>query len=89
MSSMLLQVSWGKGQKLLAAQLINTLHCVFSPSSQQSEKESLQKGRDPILSILGEAKQDVIGLCPQVYKETILSQIQILNLVKEFRKNHS
>lgn len=54
--------------------------CVLSPPAQQSEKESLLKERDHILSTLGETKQNLTGLCQQVCKEAALSpeQIQIL-----------
>lgn len=37
-------------------------------------EETSHKGGDSISSTLGEAKQDVTGLCPQGYKEVILSQ---------------
>lgn len=63
----------------LSGDTVNTV--VFSLSSaQQSEKESLLKERDHILSTLGETKQNLTGLCQQVCKEAALSpeQIQIL-----------
>lgn len=52
------------------------------PSAQQSEKESLLKERDLILSTLGETKQNLTGLCQQVCKEAALSQEQIQILAK-------
>ncbi|XP_005345408.1 transcription regulator protein BACH1 [Microtus ochrogaster] len=49
---------------------------------EQSEKESLLKERDLILSTLGETKQNLTGLCQQVCKEAALSQEQIQILAK-------
>lgn len=54
----------------------------MSPMLQQSEKESLLKERDHILSTLGETKQNLTGLCQQVCKEAALSQEQIQILAK-------
>ena len=64
----------GKGQKLLAAEFINTLHCVLSPSSHSNRKGRTAKGKRSHLSTLGKAKLDVSGLCTQAYKDTVLSQ---------------
>ena len=56
-----------KAKILLAAGLIiNITHCVSFLLHNKMKRRAL--------STLGEAKQDVIGLCPQVYKGTILSQ---------------
>ncbi|KAM7133343.1 transcription regulator protein BACH1 isoform 2-T5 [Molossus nigricans] len=61
------------------------LDCIQNLESEiekLSEKESLLKERDHILSTLGETKQNLTGLCQQVCKEAALSQEQIQILAK-------
>ncbi|KAL8190605.1 UNVERIFIED_CONTAM: hypothetical protein K2H54_056184, partial [Gekko kuhli] len=48
----------------------------------QSEKESLLKEKDHILSTLSETKQNLTGLCQQMCKEAALSHEQIQILAK-------
>ncbi|KAM6447483.1 transcription regulator protein BACH1 isoform 1-T4 [Liasis olivaceus] len=62
------------------------LDCIQNLESEieklQNEKENLLKEKDHILSTLAETKQNLTGLCQQVFKEAALSHEQIQILAK-------
>ncbi|XP_030323683.1 transcription regulator protein BACH1 isoform X1 [Calypte anna] len=62
------------------------LDCIQNLESEieklQNEKENLLKERNHILSTLGETKENLTGLCQQVFKEAALSHEQIQILAK-------
>ncbi|XP_060129605.1 transcription regulator protein BACH1 isoform X1 [Zootoca vivipara] len=59
---------------------IQNLECEIE--KLQNEKENLLKEKDQILSTLVETKQNLTGLCQQVFKEAALSHEQIQILAK-------
>lgn len=59
----------GKGPKYYWQLSLKVQYIMFSfLLHSKLKRRACKRERDTILSTLSEAKQDVIGLCPQVYK---------------------